>query len=199
MWQIQEKFAFLLLLSINVIFWCMYRMCMHEITIRSQAAFLSLSLASNPKDFVYCVSRIVWIITVDASEYLLHMFQNVPLSVFSSQRFIIGLGNNSWGPFSCSRWSLRKPSDLNDNCWGRSDLTESFSTAVFELICFNLFVFNKTYYCLYSRTNIHTVSHKSEYTPHISVNLLYLFMGQHWRNDTWHTMCSSQCTPCITV
>ncbi len=30
-----------------------------------------------------------------------------------------------------------------------------------------------------------TVSHRSEYTPHIFVNiLLYLFMWQHWRNDT---------------
>ncbi len=31
-----------------------------------------------------------------------------------------------------------------------------------------------------------TVSHRSEYTPHIVVNiLLYLFMWQHWRNYTW--------------
>ncbi len=30
-----------------------------------------------------------------------------------------------------------------------------------------------------------TVSHRSEYTPHIFVNiLLYLFMWQHWRNYT---------------
>ncbi len=29
------------------------------------------------------------------------------------------------------------------------------------------------------------ISHKSEYTPHIFVNiLLYLFMGQHYRNET---------------
>ncbi len=33
--------------------------------------------------------------------------------------------------------------------------------------------------------NIYTVSHRSEYTPHIFVNiLLYIFMWQHWRNDT---------------
>ncbi len=32
---------------------------------------------------------------------------------------------------------------------------------------------------------IYTVSHRSEYTPHIFVNvLLYLFIRQHWRNDT---------------
>ena len=30
----------------------------------------------------------------------------------------------------------------------------------------------------------YTVPHKSEYSPHISVKILfYLFMGQHWRND----------------
>ncbi len=30
-----------------------------------------------------------------------------------------------------------------------------------------------------------TVSHRREYTPHIFVNiLLYIFMWQHWRNDT---------------
>ncbi len=31
-----------------------------------------------------------------------------------------------------------------------------------------------------------TVSHKSEYTPHISaINLVYLFKGQYYRNETW--------------
>ncbi len=36
-----------------------------------------------------------------------------------------------------------------------------------------------------ARWNRLTVSHRSEYTPHIIVNiLLYLFMWQHWRNDT---------------
>ena len=117
------------------------------------------------------------------------MLQNVPLSVFSSQRFIIDLGNNSWSPFNCRRWSLRKPSDLHDSCRGRSDSTESFRTAVFKSICFNLFAVNETYYCLYICTNIHTVSHKNERTPHISANLLYLFMGQHWRNDTSNVSC----------
>ncbi len=29
-----------------------------------------------------------------------------------------------------------------------------------------------------------TVSHRSEYTPHIFVNILYIFMWQHWRNYT---------------
>ena len=30
-----------------------------------------------------------------------------------------------------------------------------------------------------------TVSHKSEYTPHIFANILiYFFKGQHWRNYT---------------
>ncbi len=30
------------------------------------------------------------------------------------------------------------------------------------------------------------VSHKSEYTPHISaINLVYLFNGQYYRNETW--------------
>ncbi len=32
--------------------------------------------------------------------------------------------------------------------------------------------------------NMYTVSHRSEYTPHIFVNIwLYMFMWQHWRND----------------
>ncbi len=32
----------------------------------------------------------------------------------------------------------------------------------------------------------YTVSHKYEYTPHISaVNLVYLFKGQYYRNETW--------------
>ncbi len=32
---------------------------------------------------------------------------------------------------------------------------------------------------------VYTVSHRSEYTPHIFVNIfLYLFMWQHWRNYT---------------
>ncbi len=31
-----------------------------------------------------------------------------------------------------------------------------------------------------------TVSHKSEYTPHISaINLVYLFKGQYYRNESW--------------
>ncbi len=31
-----------------------------------------------------------------------------------------------------------------------------------------------------------TVSHKSEYTPHISaINLVYLFKGQYYKNETW--------------
>ncbi len=34
--------------------------------------------------------------------------------------------------------------------------------------------------------DIYTVSHKSEYTPHISaINLVYLFKGQYYRNETW--------------
>ena len=34
--------------------------------------------------------------------------------------------------------------------------------------------------CIY--VQLYTVSHKSDYTPHISANiLLYLFIGQHWR------------------
>ncbi len=33
---------------------------------------------------------------------------------------------------------------------------------------------------------VHTVSHRSEYTPHIFVNiLLYIFLWQHWRNYTF--------------
>ncbi len=34
---------------------------------------------------------------------------------------------------------------------------------------------------------IYTVSHKSEYTPHIlAINLVYLFKGQlYYRNETW--------------
>ncbi len=33
---------------------------------------------------------------------------------------------------------------------------------------------------------IYTVSHKCEYTPHISaINWLYLFKGQYYRNNTW--------------
>ncbi len=33
--------------------------------------------------------------------------------------------------------------------------------------------------------DVNTESHRSEYTPHIFVNiLLYLVMWQHWRNDT---------------
>ncbi len=33
--------------------------------------------------------------------------------------------------------------------------------------------------------SVYTVSHRSEYTPHIFVNiLLYIFMWPHWRNDT---------------
>ncbi len=35
-------------------------------------------------------------------------------------------------------------------------------------------------------TRAHTVSHKSEYTSHISVIILvYLFKGQYYRNETW--------------
>ncbi len=30
------------------------------------------------------------------------------------------------------------------------------------------------------------VSHKIEYTPHISaINLVYIFKGQYYRNETW--------------
>ncbi len=32
----------------------------------------------------------------------------------------------------------------------------------------------------------YTVSHESEYTPHISaINLVYLFKGQYYRNETY--------------
>ncbi len=35
-------------------------------------------------------------------------------------------------------------------------------------------------------TLLYTVSHKSEYTPHISeIILVYLFKGQYYRNETW--------------
>ncbi len=38
---------------------------------------------------------------------------------------------------------------------------------------------------MHTSTYIYTVSHRSEYTPHIFVNiLLNLFMWQHWRNYT---------------
>ncbi len=33
-------------------------------------------------------------------------------------------------------------------------------------------------------STLYTVSHRSEYTPHIFVNILCLFMWQHWINDT---------------
>ncbi len=33
---------------------------------------------------------------------------------------------------------------------------------------------------------LYTVSHKSEYTPHISaINLVYIFKGQYYRYETW--------------
>ncbi len=36
------------------------------------------------------------------------------------------------------------------------------------------------------RLYAYTVSHKSEYTPHISaINLVYLSKGQYYRNETW--------------
>ena len=45
----------------------------------------------------------------------------------------------------------------------------------------------------------YTVSHKRENTADISANiLLYLFMGQHWRNDTL-LQCKVVRTACITV
>ncbi len=47
-----------------------------------------------------------------------------------------------------------------------------------EKVGFLLFM----YVCMY----VCTVSHKSEYTPHISaINLVYLFKGQYYRNETW--------------
>ncbi len=46
---------------------------------------------------------------------------------------------------------------------------------------------------------IYIVSLKSEYTPHIStINLVYIFKGQYYRNETW-MYCSSQCATCIAV
>ncbi len=42
------------------------------------------------------------------------------------------------------------------------------------------------YTYIYTYEYIHTVSHKSEYTPNISaINLVYLFKGQYYRNETW--------------
>ncbi len=44
-----------------------------------------------------------------------------------------------------------------------------------------ILMFLRNFFKMYSST----VSHRSEYTPHIFVNiLLYLFMGKHGRNDT---------------
>ncbi len=34
--------------------------------------------------------------------------------------------------------------------------------------------------------HLYKVSHKIEYTPHVSaVNLVYIFKGQYYRNETW--------------
>ncbi len=44
---------------------------------------------------------------------------------------------------------------------------------------------NSVCVCVYIYIYTHTVSHRSEYTPHIFVNIvLYLFMWQPWRNYT---------------
>ncbi len=57
-------------------------------------------------------------------------------------------------------------------------------------ITYALLVFNPRY----------TVSHRSEYTPHIFVNiLLYLFMWHHWRNYTFLHWKSVECTACMTM
>ncbi len=55
--------------------------------------------------------------------------------------------------------------------------------------CRSLLLTEKLKYSCFNKNqciiDVCTVSHRSEYTPHIFVNiLLYLFMWQHWRNDT---------------
>ncbi len=46
----------------------------------------------------------------------------------------------------------------------------------------------------------YTVSHKSEYTPHISATILvHLLKGQYYRNETWIYFIYSQCATCIAV
>ncbi len=45
---------------------------------------------------------------------------------------------------------------------------------------------NAVWYNILLHCNVCTVSHKSEYTPHISaINLAYIFKGQYYRNETW--------------
>ncbi len=65
---------------------------------------------------------------------------------------------------------------------------EKYTGTRFVLNCFFFFGGKKYTYILYIYIYIYiyTVSQKSEYTPHISaINLVYLFKGQYYRNETW--------------
>ncbi len=55
------------------------------------------------------------------------------------------------------------------------------------IICQCVYIYIYIYIFYYSVAETkNTVSQKSEYTPHISVvNLVYIFKGQYYRNETW--------------
>jgi len=51
-------------------------------------------------------------------------------------------------------------------------------------LTFSLHIDKRAYTYIYNLP--FTVSHKSEYTPHMSANILvYLLKGQYYKNETW--------------
>ncbi len=126
--------------------------------------------------FVWCLLCSELKTDPPASSY--SRFRTVPTAVASS---------------GCSTWTSRYKTCTCIMIYDFTSPVTTIKRLQNKTLCLHMCVYIKmhTHTCIYLKNcmcmylDLYTVSHRSECTPHIFVNiLLYLFMRQHWRNYT---------------